>query len=167
MRTAPEIKLTKEERATLKKLVSSGTSPARMQTRARMLLMAADRSVGARGTDRRRANSNCEIAEMLGVSERTVSRTRQRFIEGGLDAALQEQPRSGRPPRITGEVEAHLTMLACSAPPEGKARWTLQLLADKMVELEYIDAISDVTVMNTLKKTNFGLGQSRVGASPK
>jgi hypothetical protein len=58
-------------------------------------------------------------------------------------------------------------MLACSAPPEGKARWTLQLLADKMVELEYIDAISDVTVMNTLKKTNFGLGQSRVGASPK
>jgi len=167
MRTAPEIKLTKEERATLKRLVSTGTSRARVQTRARMLLMAADRSVGSRGTDRRRANSNREIAELLGVSERTVSRTRQRFIEGGLDAALQEQPRSGRPPRITGEVEAKLTMLACSSPPQGRARWTLQLLADKMVELGYIDAISDVGVMKTLKKTSLDLGQSRVGAYPK
>src|SRR5436309_9292846 len=106
MRTAPEVKLTKEQRASLKKLVSTGTSPARMQTRARMLVMAADRSVGSRGTDRRRANSNREIAELLGVSERTVSRTRQRFIEGGLAAALGERSRSGRPPRITGEVEA-------------------------------------------------------------
>jgi putative transposase len=167
MRTAPEIKLTKEERATLKKLVSSGKSPARMQTRARMLLMAAERSVGSRGGDRRRAGSNREIAQLLEVSERTVSRTRQRFIEGGLDQALQERSRSGRPPRITGEVEARLTMLACSSPPEGRARWTLQLLADKMVELGYIDTISDVGVMKTLKKTSLDPGQSRVGAYPK
>jgi|SRR5689334_8814720 len=164
MRTAPEVKLSKEERAALKKLVSSGKSPARVQTRARMLLMAAERSVGSRGSDRRRANSNREIAHLLGVSERTVSRTRQRFIEGGLDEALQERSRSGRPPRITGEVQAKLTMLACSSPPQGRARWTLQLLADKMVELGYIESISDVGVMKTLKKTSLDLGQSRVGA---
>lgn len=167
MRTAPEIKLTKEERGTLKKLVSTGTSPARMQTRARMLLMAADRSVSSRGTHRRRANSNREIAQALQVSERTVSRTRQRFIEGRLDVALGERSRSGRPPRITGEIEAKLTMLACSSPPEGRARWTLQLLADKMVELGYIESISDVGVMKTLKKTGLDLGQSRVGAYPR
>ena|SRR5438132_43905 len=166
MRTAPEIKLSTEERAKLKKLVSSGTSPARVQTRARTLLLASERSVGSRGGERRRANSNREIAQVLGVSERTVSRIRQRFIESGLDTALHDRTRCGRPPTITGEVEAHLTMLACSSPPQGRSRWTLRLLADKMVELGYIEHISDVGVMKTLKKTNFDLGRSRVGAYP-
>src|SRR5206468_4433620 len=107
MRTAPEIRLTKDERATLKKLVSSGTNQARVQTRARILLMAAERSVSSRGNgksgDRRRTNSNQAIAEALQLCDRTVSRVRQRFVQGGegegenrLDAALYDKPRTGR-----------------------------------------------------------------------
>ncbi len=167
MKTAPEIRLTTQDRAKLKKLISTGTSPARIQARARILLMAAERSVGSRGGERRRSNSNLAISEAVQVSDKTVARVRQRYVEGGLEAALYERPRTGRPPRITGEVEAKLVMLACSSPPEGRGRWTLQLLADKMVELGYIDTISDVGVMKKLKKTGLDLGQSRVGASPK
>ncbi len=167
MRIAPEIRLDTQQRTALKKLVSSGISPARVQTRARIVLMASERSVGSRGVDRRRANSNQYIAQALGVSERTVIRVRQRFITEGLQTALGERSRTGRPPRITPEVQAKLTMLACSTPPQGRAKWTLQLLADKMIELGYIDTISDVGVMKTLKKTNLDPGQSRAGVSPK
>lgn len=166
MKAAPQIGLTTEQRATLKKLISSGTSPARVQTRARVLLMAAERSVGSRGGERRRANSNMAIAEVLGVSDRTVARVRQRFVEGGVDNALYERPRMGRPPLITGDVEAKLVMLACSSPPEGRSNWTLQLLADKMVELGYVEHLSDVGVLKRLKKTGLGLGLSAVGAYP-
>ena len=163
MRTAPEIRLTKEERATLKRLVSSGTNQARVQTRARILLMAAERSVSSRGNgksgDRRRTNSNQAIAEALQLCDRTVSRVRQRFVQGGeggegenrLDAALYDKPRTGRPPEIDGEAEAKLVMLACSSPPQGRGSWTLQLLADKMVELGYVEHISDTSVMMRLK----------------
>jgi putative transposase len=164
MKAAPEIRLTREQRATLKKLISSGTNRARVHTRARILLMAAERSVGSRGGERRRANSNIAIAELLGVSDRTVARVRQRLIQGGLDSALYERPRIGRPPLVTGDIEAKLVMLACSCPPEGRNRWTLQLLADKMVELGYVEHISDVCVMKRLKKTGLGLGLSAVGA---
>jgi putative transposase len=167
MRTAPEIRLTKEERATLKELVSSGRSAARVQTRARILLMAAERSVGARGRERRRTNSNEAIAEALQLCSKTVSRVRQAFIQGGLQAALYDKPRTGRPPEIDGEAEAKLTMLACSSPPEGRSQWTLQLLADKMVELGYVPHISDTWVGEKLKKTSSSRGASRVGVSPK
>jgi len=126
--------------------------------------MAAERSVGSRGGERRRANSNIAIAEVLGVSDRTVARVRGRFMQAGLDSALYERPRIGRPPIITGDVEAKLVMLACSSPPEGRSRWTLQLLADKMVELGYVEHISDVGVMKRLKKTGLDPGLSRVGA---
>lgn len=154
MKTSPEIRLSKEERRQLKALISKGVSPARVQTRARILLMAAERSVGSRGGSRRRTNSNQAIAETLQVSARTVSRVRQRFVNGGLETALYDRPRSGRPVEIDGEAEAKLTMLACSAPPEGRRRWTLQLLADRMVELGYVEHISDTYVMERLKKTN-------------
>jgi transposase len=168
MRTAPEIKLTKEERATLKRLVSSGSSAARVQTRARILLMAAQRSVGARGGEERsKTNSNEAIAEVLQVCSRTVSRVRQAFIQGGLDAALRDKPRGGRPPVIDGEAEAKLVMLACSSPPDGRSQWTLQLLADKMVELGYAPHLSDTWVSKRLKKTGCTPGGSRVGVSPK
>jgi len=167
MRTAPEIRLTTEERATLKQLVRNGSSPARVQTRARILLMAAERSVGARGGERRRTNSNEAIAEALQLCSKTVSRVRQVFIQGGLDAALHDKPRAGRPPVIDGEAEAKLVMLACSTPPEGRSQWTLQLLADRMVELGYVPHISDTWVGNRLKKTLSNRGASRVGASPK
>jgi putative transposase len=168
MRTAPEVRLSREERATLKQLVSSGSSPARTQTRARILLMAAERSISSRGNgkagDRRRTNSNQTIAVALQLCDRTVSRVRQLFIQGGLDAALYDKPRSGRPPIIDGEAEAKLTMLACSTPPQGRSSWTLQLLADRMVDLGYVPHISDTWVGVRLKKTGLDPGASRVGA---
>ncbi|MEO6457550.1 MAG: helix-turn-helix domain-containing protein [Chloroflexia bacterium] len=146
MRRAQQIQLTEEQRAELKKLVSTGTGPARVLTRARIILMAA------------RGEGNQQIADALEVSWRTVIRIKARFREEGLDV-IKERARPGRPPRITGDIEAKLIMLACSAPPEGRSRWTLQLLADKMVELQYIDTISDVGVMKRLKKTGLDLGR--------
>jgi len=168
MRTAPEIRLTKEERITLKQLVSSGSSLARVQSRARILLMASERSISSRGNgkagDRRRTNSNEAIAEVLQLCSKTVSRVRQAFIQGGLNSALYDKPRAGRPPIIDGEAEAKLTMLACSTPPQGRSSWTLQLLADKMVQLGYVPHISDTWVGKRLKKTGSSPGASRVGA---
>lgn len=167
MKTAPEIRLSSEERRQLKEIISKGVSPARVQARARILLMAAERSVSSRGGNRRRTNSNQAIGEALQLSARTVSRVRQRFLEGGLKAALYEQARGGRPVEIDGRAEAKLTMLACSDPPEGQKRWTLQLLADRMVALGYVEHISDTWVMKLLKKTNCGPGRSKAGASRK
>jgi hypothetical protein len=88
----------------------------------------------------------------------TITNIRKKFVGGGLDNALYDQPRPGQTPKITGEIEAQLTMLACSVPPEGKARWTLQMLADKLVELKLVDSISDVAIMHRLKKMNLSLG---------
>ena len=96
------------------------------------------------------------IAEALEVSTATVERVRQRFVEQGLEAALDRKQRE-RPPRqikLDGRAEARLIALACSAPPEGRAVWTMQLLADKLVELEVVDSISDETVRLALKKTS-------------
>lgn len=159
MKMAPEIRLTPEERNQLKDLISKGSHPARMQTRARILLMAAERSVSSRGGATRRTNSNQTIAEALEVSARTVSRVRQSYVKGGLAAALNDQHRPGRPVELDGEVEAKLLMLACSDPPEGRSRWTLQLLADRMIVLGYAEHISDTWVMQRLKKMNCDLGQ--------
>lgn len=146
MRRAQQIQVTEQQRDELKKLVSTGVGQARVLTRARIILMAA------------KGEGNQQIAEALQVSWRTVMRIKARFKEEGLEA-IKEHSRPGRPARITGDVEAKLVMLACSQPPEGRARWTLQLLADKMVELGYIDTISDVGVMKRLKKTGFVLGR--------
>lgn len=146
MRRAQQTQLTEQQRKQLNQLVSTGTSQARVLTRARIVLLAA------------KGKGNQEIADALGVSWRTVIRIKARFREEGMDA-IKEHARPGRPPRITGDIEAKLVMLACSAPPEGRARWTLQLLADKMVELDFIDTISDVGVMKRLKKTGFVLGR--------
>jgi transposase len=146
MRRAQQLQLTEEERKELKAMASTGTGQARVLTRARIVLLAAE------------GKANHDIADALGVSWRTVIRIRHRFKAERLEA-IKEHSRPGRPPRITGDVEAKLVMLACSSPPEGRARWTLQLLADKMVELRYIDTISDVGVMKGLKKTGFVLGR--------
>ena len=158
MKTAPQIRLNNKERATLKKLISAGTSPARVQSRARILLMASDMSTGSRGNGksgtRRRTNSNQTIADTLQLCSKTVSRVRQRFVQDGLDLALYDKPRIGRPVELDGEVEAKLVMLACSTPPQGRSKWTLQLLADKMIELDYAEHISDTWVMKRLKKTS-------------
>jgi transposase len=158
MKTAPEIRLSKEGRKQLKEIIRKGNHPARVQTRARILLMAAEHSVSSRGGAYRRSNSNLTIAESLQMSARTVSRVRQDFVKGGVEQALYDKPRPGRPVELDGEVEAKLLMLATSNPPEGRSRWTLQLLADRMIALGYAEHLSDTWVMKRLKKANCDLG---------
>jgi transposase len=169
MKNAPAIHFKEGEHKRLMRLISTGREHARVLTRARILLQAAEVSSSHHegGEGHRRSTSNRDIANVLHVSERTVSRTRQRYVAEGLEAALYDRPRTGRPLEITGDVEAKVTMLACSAPPDGHDHWTLQLLANRMVELEYAAHISDVAVMKVLKKTNCALGRSRRGASPR
>lgn len=141
-----KVELTDNEHAELEQLIHAGSAPAQIQTRARILLMA---SQGRRDVD---------IAQALFTSPSTVFRTRLRLVTEGLRAALHSRPRCGRPPIFGGEVEAHLTTLACSSPPSGRARWSLQLIADTLVELHVVESISPSQVRNTLKKTSCALG---------
>jgi transposase len=145
------VTLTPEERQQLRQLVSAGKRSARTLTRARILLQADQTDGGPAWEDAR-------IVEALGCGLRTVERVRQRFVEEGLDAALTHKPqeRPSRERRLDGAAEARLIALACSQPPEGRARWTLQLLADKLVELEVVESVSDETVRRVLKKTSCG-----------
>ena len=101
---------------------------------------------------------DARLAEAVEVSTDTVARVRQRFVEQGLEAALvrKKQQRPSRPRKLDGRAEARLIALACSQPPDGRARWTLKLLADRLVELEVFDAVSDETVRRVLKKTSCG-----------
>jgi len=137
--------LTREEISQLEKLVRSGNAPARTQTKARLLLLT-DRSTGM-------ARNDAEVAMVLMVSSAHVGRIRRTFIKDGMNAALYDQPRSGGKPKITGDIEAKMIMLACSNPPEGHDRWTVQLIRDTMIELQIIDSISRVAVGNHLKKS--------------
>jgi transposase len=146
------IHLTKDERTELEQLIKSGTHPARMIARARTLLLL-DRSQGQKRTI-------AEVKEAAMVSQGTIYNLKQRYFAGGLPEALTEKPRPGRPvTKLTGDVEAHLIALACSDPPKGYERWTLRLLADRLVELEVVDSISHTTVAKKLKKTNLSLGE--------
>jgi transposase len=99
-----------------------------------------------------------EVAEALLTSVSTVERTRKRFVEGNLERALNESPRPGGKRKLTGKQEAYLVALACSDPPEGKKRWSMQLLADRLVELEIVEEISDETVRRTLKRGTLSRG---------
>lgn len=146
------VTLTDSERASLRKLLTSGKGAARRLTHARILLKA----------DQGRSDQS--IVEDVEVGHTTVERVRRRFVEEGFEAALD--PRRSEKPRehkIDGEVEAHLIAVACSAPPPGRARWTLRLLADKIVELEYLATVSHETVRQSLKKTNWHPGASSNG----
>jgi transposase len=140
------IRLSDEEYIQLRQYVREGRKSSRAINRARILLLSDEQA-----TDE-------EICQQLEVGRVTVYRVRKNYHVGGLAQALQEKRRSGAPPKIDGRVEASLTMLACSDAPTGYGRWTLQLLADKLVELEVIDSISLESVRNTLKKTNLNLG---------
>ncbi len=144
------IELTKEQRAELEQLIRSGHAAARTYTRARILLLS-DRSQGQKRTDE-------AVAEAVLCSNKTVANVRRRFLQGGLASALYDKGWPGREPKFDGEVEAKLTMLACSKPPEGCARWTLRLLANRMIELGYVEYISHVTVGELLKKTTCNRG---------
>jgi transposase len=160
MSTHVSITLTDDQRTTLNTLSRSGSAPARTHTRARILLLL-DRSQAASWTDE-------AIAKALRCHRNTVGNIRRRFVTAGLQAALYHKPLPPRAPKkLTGEVEAHLIALACSAPPEGQQRWTLRLLAERLVELGLVDRISHVAVGERLKKTTFNRGRSSPGAFPR
>ena len=139
-----------EQRQKLEKLINSGQAPARSQSRARILLLL-DRSQGQRRRDK-------EVAEAVMCSQSRVVDVRQRFVEEGIESALYDKPRPGQKPKITGDIEAQLVMLACSQAPEGHSRWTLRLLAERLVELSELESISHVAVGERLKKTNLSPG---------
>jgi len=140
------ISLKEEEREELKQYLRKGKSSARSLTRARILLLADE------GLD------DEKIAGALKVSKSTISRIRTRYCESGLDFALYEKARSGAPPKIDGRIEAQLTLLACSEPPDGRSRWTVRLLADRLVEMDVVDSISHMSVQRLLKKMKLNLG---------
>ena len=141
--------LTPAERDWLSGLVSAGRRSALTITRARILLKADQAPGGPAWEDQ-------DIARALDCSVRTVERVRQRFVERGLEPALGRKPkdRLSRERKLDGAAEARLIALACSAPPEGRLRWTLKLLADRLVELEIVASICDETVRRVLKKTS-------------
>ena len=159
MRKKYVVELTKEEREYLHKLISAGTAPARKLNRARILLKA---DVGKHAEAE--ALIDRQIARMLETSTATVQRARERFYEGGLQAALERS----KPDRVykrslEGRAEARLIALACSEPPRGRDRWSFRLLADKAVELGIVEEVSHETVRKTLKKTNSSLTSSSNG----
>jgi transposase len=144
------VRLGSDEREVLELLVKKGKTQAYRIKHANILL-----AVDADGPDW----SDEEAAEAFGCHVNTVANVRQRFIEQGLEAALErkKQQSPSRERILDGEKEARLIALACSAPPEGRSKWTLQLLADKLVALQVVETISDQTVRRTLKKTNSNL----------
>lgn len=148
-----KVTLTAEERSSLQELIATGKAAAKKLTHARILLKADAAPGGPAWTDAR-------IAEALEVNPRTVERLRQRFVEQGLDAALarKKQDRPSRPRTLDGKAEARLIAVACSQPPQGRVRWTLRLLADKLVELAVVDTVSTETIRRTLKKTSSSRG---------
>ncbi len=136
------IQLTEQDYRSLTNILSKGKSTARVQTRGRVLDLLHRREHPER------------IAEILQVGIGTVYNLQKRYMKEGLESALSEKPRSGKPPVITGEMKARITALACSDAPEGHARWTLRLLADKAVEFGLVDSISYKTCGEILKKTS-------------
>lgn len=151
------VTLTKPEREQLKNLIAAGKGPARQLAHARILLKA---DQGADGP----AWFDDTIAQAVEMSVPTVQRVRQRFVAEGLDAALaRRHPRRKYWRKLDGHQEAQLVALTCSTPPEGQAQWSLRLLADKMVELEYVDDLSYQTVRRVLKKTSLNPGARSSG----
>jgi transposase len=143
------VRLTSEERAKLQRLVSVGRAAARKRLHAQILLQADQGPEGPGWKDE-------QIAQGLSAHPRTIANVRQRLVEQGLEAALnrKKQELPSRPPKLDGKAEARLIALRCGEPPEGRMRWTLHLLADKMVELRVVDGLSYETVRRTLKKTS-------------
>ena len=140
------VELTKEEKAELIELTRKGKVSARKIKRANILFQA----------DKGRTDK--EIADNLEVGKATVERTRKKFVEGGLEWALNERHRPGGKLKLDSTQEAFLVALAHSAPPEGRERWTMQLLADRLVQLKIVESISDETVRRTLKKRSVSPG---------
>jgi len=148
-----KVTLTAEERKSLQELIATGKAASKKLLHARILLKADASLQGPAWMDAR-------IADAFEVSTRTVERLRERFVEQGLEAALgrKKQDRPSRERLLDGQAEARLIALACSTPPPGRARWTLRLLADRLVQLDIVDTVSTETVRRTLKKTNSSPG---------
>ena len=140
-RPTQSLQLTDAERRSLTTILSTGSAPARVHARVRILDL----------LDRGQHPTN--IADTLRVSVATVFNTKRRYLTAGFDVAVYDRPRAGRPHAIPGDARAKITALACSTAPAGHARWTLRLLADKAIELGFVDTISHTTVNEVLKKT--------------
>jgi len=136
-----KVELSPEQERTLNAITTKGSSKARVMTRARILLMA------------HRQMADSDIKEALGISVQMAQSTRKRFVLGGLEAGLFDAPHTGRPAKFDGKDRAAITALACSEAPEGHARWSIRLLAEKAVELNVVDGIAPSTVFYMLKKT--------------
>ena len=147
------VELTESQKCRLNEVANRGRSPARMVKRALALLKADE------------GQTDDRVAEALSIGRRTVVRIRKRFCEEGLESALVERPRTGQKRKLDDRAEAHLVAIACSDPPEGHAHWTLKLLAERMVELDYVDSIARETIRKSLKKTNSNRGRKNSGAS--
>jgi transposase len=141
------VTLTVEERQQLEQLLSKGKAAARRLTRARVLLKVDAGPSGPSWDDE-------QVREAVEVGLSTVYRVRQDFVESGLEAALEPRPKGHRLRKLDGDQEAHLIALACSAPPAGRRRWTVRLLAERFVELKEVEGISPETVRQALKKTS-------------
>src|SRR3954466_7172600 len=152
------VRLDDHQRQILTRLIRTGTHPAAQVRRAQILLKA-----DADGPD---AWSDTRIGRTLGCSFMTVRRVRQQFVAEGMDATLHRKRPTGRQYRkLDGKQEARLVAIACSSAPEGRSRWTMTLLADRLIELKVVESIDPATVWRTLKKTRSSLGSSSNGSS--
>jgi transposase len=149
------VELTPEEREALEALTRRGSTSVRRLKRA-LVLLAADEG-----------DKDVEIAAKARLHVTNVEKVRKRFVEEGLDAALSERPRPGKARLLDGRQEPYLIALACSEPPTGRAAWTMQLLADRLVELKIVDSISDETVRRTLKRGRSNPGSASNGVLPR
>lgn len=140
--TKRQVQLTDEQRQRLVDITSKGKVAVRMFKRSQVLLLS------------EQGYKDQDIAERVGVSVATVERTRQKFVQQGLDAAITEKPRPGQQRLLDGKTEAFLIATACSDAPDGRAHWTMQLLAERLVALNKVESISDETVRRILKKTS-------------
>lgn len=139
--------LSKEEQQRLKAIVQSGKNKARKITRCRILLLA----------DETKGKTDKEISDALNVCLATLFNVRRRYCQEGLESAISEKARSGQPQKFKGKLMAKITAIACSKPPEGRARWSLRLLTDHIIELDIVESISHQSVSNILKKMNLSL----------
>ena len=150
-----KVTLTEDERDELTAIIKKGKRSAQIIRNALILLNTDQGDYG----DRKKGS---DVACLLQIGERTINRVKKLFVEEGFERAVygvnERMARSQRP-RLDGDAEAHLISLCCSDPPEGFAQWSLRLLADKMVELHYVDSVSHETIRRTLKKTNLNLGR--------
>ena len=152
------VTLTNDERETLRALTSKGKHKSQKILNA-LILLGCDE-----GVYQTKRSTNEEIAPILNISMRKIDRVKERFVSEGIEVALNGRKRNRiYDKKADGDFEAHLVALSCSEPPEGFARWSLRLLADKVVELEYIDSVSHETVRHILKKTKSSHGNKKVG----